>query len=176
MEKVEIVPYNEADRAEYIEMFVEYGNWLDSQVLNHYGVHQFQISVRETIERLVPQFTSIKPPEGDILFLKVDGIIACMARFDKFDDGIGFVHNVWTNPNYRRRGYASQLMSFVEDKAREYGYRFLRLDHGGFNVPAHRMYENLGYKKIDRFTDFDRIENDPRAKYYLDKVYMEKKL
>jgi hypothetical protein len=42
MSEVEFVPYDEvAHKADYIDMFIEYGKWLDSQVLDHYGFHLF---------------------------------------------------------------------------------------------------------------------------------------
>lgn len=174
---VEFVPYDEAaHKADYIDMFIEYGKWLDSQVLDHYGVHLFQSGVKETVDRLVPRFTAIKPPEGIFLIMKVDGKTAGMARLDRIDENVGMVHNVYIYPEYRGKGYSTRMMDVLEEKARGFGYSFLRLDTGGFNVVAQSLYRKLGYVEIERFTDFDNLKNPVTRQYYLEKIYMEKKL
>lgn len=177
MAEVEFLPYDEVThKADYIDMLVEYCKWLDSQVLDHYGFHLFQSDIKETIDRLVPRFTAIKPPEGITLIMKVDGKTAGMARLDRIDENVGMIHNVYIYPEYRGKGYSIQMMDVLEEKARSYGYSFLRLDTGGFNAVVQSLYRKLGYVEVERFTDFDNLKNPVTRQYYLEKIYMEKEL
>ena len=159
------------------DMFLEYGKWLDEQVFKHHGFHLFRYGdVKSRISSLIPRFTSYDPSEAILLLLTVDGNVAGMTRLDKFDDGIGMIHNVFIYPEYRGRGLSKQMMYVVEEKAREFGYRFIRLDTGGFNVAAQSLYRKLGYYEIERFTDFENLKRERTRPYYLEKVYMEKQL
>jgi GNAT superfamily N-acetyltransferase len=176
--EVELLPYDEEiHKADYIDMFLEYGKWLDDQVVNTYGFHLFPDGdIKKVVDRVVPIFTKYGPLEGIIFILKIDGKSAGMVRMSKFNENIGMIHNLYIYPEYRGKGYSKQMMYFLEDKAREFGYSFLRLDHGGFNIVAQNLYRKLGYVEIDRFTDVARLENEVTQPYYDDKVHMEKKL
>jgi len=68
------------------------------------------------------------------------------------------------------------MMHVIEKKAKEFGFRFLRLDTGGFNVVAQSLYKKLGFVEIERFTDFENLKDESTRPYHLEKVYMEKKL
>ena len=158
-------------------MFEKYCKWLDDQVVKHYGVHLVpEGELKTLIDRLVPRFTQYDLTEAVIIILKVDGKTAGMARLNKFSDKIGMIHNVYIYPEYRGNGYSKSLMSSLEDKAREFGYDFLRLDTGGFNLVAQNMYKKLGYIEIERFTPKAGLENEKTQKYYDEKIHMEKKL
>ena len=177
MVKVDILSYQpERHSEEYKQMFVAYGNWLNSEVKRHYGVFLIPVEDKKFIENLVAQFTSIKPPEGDIYIVEVDGRAAAMGRISTLMKGIGEVNNVYTRPEYRRKGYSKMLMSELEDQARKFGFTTLRLDTAGFNIPAQRLYQKLGYTRINRYSGKTSLENEKTQQYYDEKVYMEKKL
>ena len=134
MVEIEFVNYDEnTHKTEYIDMFMEYGKGLDDQVVSTYGYHLIPDGdIQKLADRLVPLFTSYDPSEGVLLILYVNGNVAGTARLDKFADKIGNVHQVFIYPKYRGNGYSKQLMYVLEDKARDFGYSFLRLDTGGF--------------------------------------------
>jgi ribosomal protein S18 acetylase RimI-like enzyme len=158
-------------------MFLDYGTTLNDEVLRHYGVPLARDgNIKQFMEDLIPQYTSIKPPEGIIYILEENGKAAAMARVDTFEKGIGEVHNVYTSPGFRRKGYANLLMKKIEETALEFGLPVLRLDTAGFNVPAQRLYQKLGYSKIERYTSIDRSRSEPLQRYYREKWYMEKKI
>jgi len=178
MVEVEIVPYNAGLHFQDLyDMYIGYGIWLDSEVLKHYGIHLITDgNVKQLTDNVIQSFTTIKPPEGIIYILEEDGKAAGMVRLDTLQKGIGEVHNVYTRPEYRRRGYSTLLMTQIEKTALEFGFSALRLDTGGFNIPAQRLYQKLGYKMIERYTSVDPSRNEVLRRYYKEKWYMEKKL
>jgi ribosomal protein S18 acetylase RimI-like enzyme len=170
------LPYDdERHRAKYMEMMVEYCTWLDNEVYTHYGVRLFPDGdIQGFVDGYTSIWTAVKPPMGIIYILEVDGEAVGMGRIDTFEEGIGEVHNVWTNPEHRGRGYATRLMNHLENKAKEFGFSALRLDTAKFNIPAQRLYIKRGYSEIERYREITRNENI--RLYYEEKVYMEKKL
>ena len=168
---------DERHRAQYIEMMVEYCKWLDDQVYLHYSVKLIQDGkIDEFVERNTSRWVSVKPPMGIVLILEVDGEVVGAGRFDTFEEGVGDVHNVWTNPKHRGKGYATRLMNHLEIKAKEFDFTALRLDTAKFNIPAQRLYRKIGYNEIERYREITRNENENIRLYYEEKVYMEKNL
>jgi len=177
MVDVHFIQYDdERHRAQYIEMLREYTEWLDNEVNNHYGVKLIQDSeINQLIQRFVPIWTSVKPPRGDIYILEANNKAVGMGRLSTLEEGIGEVHNIWTSPEHRGKGYATRLMKHIEEKAREFGFSKLRLDTARFNHPAQRLYHKIGYREIDMYKP-GSFHNESLKRYYEEKVYMEKKL
>lgn len=174
-QQVDFVPYNEEKhRAKYLEMGANYGEWLDNQVLQHYGVSLFQgIDVKSFMEDRVQVWSAINPPTGIILILEVDGVVGGMGRIDTWDEGISEVHNIWIVPAFRGKGFAIRLMGELEARAREYGFGIMRLDTARFNVAAQSLYRKLGFSEIDRYSQ-TVFSNERLRQYYEEKVYLEK--
>ena len=60
---IDFVEYDENIHKENLaDMYLEYGKWLDEQVLKHYGFHLFKDGdVKSRIDIILPQFTSYDP-------------------------------------------------------------------------------------------------------------------
>ncbi len=178
MTDLHFLPYNdEIHRVKYHELLVDYGEWLDNEVYSHYGVRLFQdedISI--WFERMIPIWGSMRPPEGIICILETDGEVVGMGRLDTQEEGVGEVHNVWTCPKDRGKGYASRLMAHLEERARAFGFRAIRLNTQRFNLPAQSLYRKIGYREIERYSYDTFFENENLRKYYAEKMYMEKRL
>jgi len=58
---------------------------------------------------------------------------------------------MWTNPTYRRRGFATIVLEALERAARAVGYTTLRLETGPAQPEAQAMYEGRGYQRIPVF-------------------------
>lgn len=57
--------------------------------------------------------------------------------------------------DYRRRGIAGQMISFIRDYAKEQGFKKLELNMWEFNEGALAFYEAVGFKTYRRFMDMD---------------------
>jgi len=177
MTRVGVVSYHTETHSEaYYDMLVEYGLWLDREVMKHYGEHRLNIDDKNLFKDVFKRFTSIKPPEGDIIILEVHGEAAAMARFSTLEEGIGEVNNVYTRPEFRRRGYTTRIKTTLEETARNYGFSIFRLDTAGFNKPAQNLYKKLGYNEIVRYSKVDPTKSEAMQRYDEEKMYMEKKL
>ena len=66
---------------------------------------------------------------------------------DLADDEVATVHILAVSPRYQGHGYARAMMRDVIDLAKGMGKKAVRLDALACNIPAHRLYESLGFIK-----------------------------
>ncbi len=66
------------------------------------------------------------------------------------------VHRLCVHPNRRGKGYASRLMDFAEQYARDNKYTAIRLDANTANSAAINLYEKRNYEKIGQVFFRDR--------------------
>ncbi len=68
-------------------------------------------------------------------------------RVRQQSDGVeGYVFDVAVSPSLQGRGYGRALMLAGEDAARDLGADTMKLTVFGHNLPAQRLYDNLGYE------------------------------
>ena len=54
------------------------------------------------------------------------------------------------HPGFRRRGFGRTLLACLEHRARELGYRQLRLNTPVVLTAAQRLYDSAGYREVGR--------------------------
>jgi ribosomal protein S18 acetylase RimI-like enzyme len=116
------------------------------------GKIQFDEAVaRESFRR----FLSL-PAFGRVWLLRegstIVGYIVLTIGFSfEFRGHDAFVDELYIDPAFRRRGFGTQAVAFLEEKAREMGVNAIHLevDHG--NDSALELYRRAGYRDHDRF-------------------------
>ena len=61
---------------------------------------------------------------------------------------IGLLSNMYTNPNYRRKGIAKKLLSLVVNDARKYGCGVIQITASDIGV---KLYTDFGFVHNDNF-------------------------
>lgn len=122
-----------------------YGRWI-------YGLHP----TKEMIENYIRQGVMYRLEDGQDIAAVVavtpyqeEGYHGIDWQVELVDDEVAVVHLLAVNPHFQKRGYAKTTMKEVIELAREKGLKAVRLDALECNVPAHRLYESLGFKKRD---------------------------
>jgi ribosomal protein S18 acetylase RimI-like enzyme len=113
-------------------------------------IHFDEEAARATLRR----FFAL-PAFGSFWVLVVAGrmigyVILTIGFSFEFRGHDAFIDELYVEPEYRRRGFGRQAMTFVEAKARERGVNALHLevDHG--NDPALELYRGIGYQDHQR--------------------------
>ncbi|AVT37345.1 GNAT family N-acetyltransferase [Plantactinospora sp. BB1] len=104
--------------------------------------------------------TEFEPPAGAFLVAYLDEVPVGCAGW-RTHDGAGDVaelKRMYVSPVARGRGVARQVLSAVEDSAREYGRRRLILECGDRQPEAIALYQGSGYQRIP---DFGYYRNEP---------------
>jgi ribosomal protein S18 acetylase RimI-like enzyme len=58
----------------------------------------------------------------------------------------GFIHDLWVEPAFRRRGLARALVLAALDRFRALGVTQVRLETAGANEPARRLFASCGFR------------------------------
>ena len=61
-------------------------------------------------------------------------------------NNINSVHRLAIHPHLKTPGLASQMMTYIENKAKSEGYEVIRLDTYSLNTAANRFYTKIGYQ------------------------------
>ena len=122
-----------------------YGRWI-------YGLHPTE----EMIEDYVRQGMMYRLEEGQetvalvaVTPFQTEDYHDIPWQVELRDDEVAVVHLLAVNPFFQKQGYAKKVMTEVIEHARKEGLKAVRLDALECNVPAHRLYESLGFKKQD---------------------------
>ncbi len=84
------------------------------------------------------------------LFLGKD--LVSIAALNSHSNSIGQVGGVFTSKTFRQKGYSKANMSHLLKDCRDYHHhRKSILFTGESDIPAQKLYESLGYKKIGNF-------------------------
>jgi GNAT superfamily N-acetyltransferase len=90
-------------------------------------------------------------PAGLFMVVMDGEVTAAGGGFRRYDASTSEVKRMWTNPRYRRKGLASQVLAALEDAARDAGYARIVLETGPRQPEAAAMYASRGYSRIDPY-------------------------
>ena len=99
-----------------------------------------------------PEPHAFEDPDGCFLVARLDGkAVGCAGICRCEGESTAELRRMYVAPEARRLGIARLLMSRLEQKARELGYRTLRLETGPEQPEAVRLYETNGFLTIFNF-------------------------
>ena len=91
------------------------------------------------------------PAMEHFVIARVEGKAAGCGMVLELEPGIAEIKRVWIAPELRGTGVASRIMDHLEVRAREGGYRLVRLDTNGTLTEAQAMYRKRGYREVPRY-------------------------
>ncbi|MFN7138320.1 MAG: GNAT family N-acetyltransferase [Limisphaerales bacterium] len=93
------------------------------------------------------------PPQGLFLVLTCGNIVVGTGAVRSIDQETCELKRMWFLPSYRGHGFGKQMAEMLLDFARSAGYRRILLDTDPRQLAAQRLYQKLGFKRIDRYND-----------------------
>jgi GNAT superfamily N-acetyltransferase len=88
------------------------------------------------------------PPSGTFVVLIDGGEVLAGGGLRRISDDTCEVKRMWTAAGHRRKGYASRVLTGLEDAARAAGYATLLIETGPLQPEAIRLYTSRGYERI----------------------------
>lgn len=156
---------------DFRQLCIESFAWHWDQLLENYQVDMVPMfgTPQEYFVVQLESYITLKPPEGILYILEVDGEAAGMGAITKYSDDIGEIHRMYNRPQYRGRGYAQQLLDRLLEAGREFGYTTFRLATPKFAHAGQHIYRKAGFVDIEEYRD---VSNPIARKYW---ICMEKK-
>jgi len=174
--KYEFVLYHdEKHRKQFYALNLEYLTFVVTENKATYGIDVIPDggTVEEYLKRVFNKFTMIKPPEGIIYILEKDSLVEGMGVLREIEDGVGEIKRMYIKPRSQGKGYGKELYGLLEERARVFGFRKLRLDTADIAQAALHIYKKNGFVEIENYSGG---EWDNRTDIEGILVYMEKKL
>lgn len=84
--------------------------------------------------------------------------VGCGA-FKASDKSSVEIKRMYTNPEYRNKGIASEILNALETWCKELGYNFCVLETGKRQTEAVKFYKKNNYNIIPNFEPYKGIEN-----------------
>lgn len=85
---------------------------------------------------------------GEFLLGEADGRLVAMGALLRAGPSTGEIKRMRVDPNYQRQGFGRRILDELEARARELGYRRLRLDTTTGQTAAQALYAESGFTKI----------------------------
>ena len=93
------------------------------------------------------------------MVLEHDGIWVCALRLYCIDDKLYYIEALETHPEYRRKGYAAQLLTDVIDLLKERGAYMIRDCVDKKNMASLLTHQKVGYV-INSGEGYDYLQNE----------------
>ena len=87
---------------------------------------------------------------GEFYVGTVDGRVVGMGALMRLSDDRAEIRRMRVHPDFQRRGLGRQMLSALERRAADLGFRTLVLDTTVQQVLAIRLYTQSGYKEVGR--------------------------
>ncbi len=128
------------------ELFIEYANYLD-----------INLDFQDFDEELKTLPGNYAPPEGCLLLAFYNDKLAGCVGVRKFKNEICEMKRLYIRPDFRKKNIGKTLSKVITLKAKEIGYRSMRLDTLPFMREAINLYSSLGFKEITpyRYNPFE---------------------
>src|SRR5690606_21332652 len=91
--------------------------------------------------------------KGCFLVARLDGRPVGCGAVRALDAGTGEIKRMWVAPEARGTGLARRLLDALEEQARGFGMRRVRLDTNRTLKEAPALYRKAGYREIGRYND-----------------------
>ena len=115
------------------------------------GAHAGNGPWDDDLHRIEAEFIS---NGGEFFVGVVDRRIVAMGALRRLDDTRGEICRMRVHPELQRRGLGTRILSMLEERARELGFRTLTLDTTVGQVAAMSMYMKSGYEEVARGRKF----------------------
>lgn len=104
--------------------------------------------------------THFNPPRGECLLARLDGAPAGVVMLKPYSPGVCELNRMYVTRAARGRGLGRALCEGLLARARELGYREVRLDALNERVEALPLYRKLGFGTDPAPPDFVRTDPD----------------
>ena len=153
---IEIVPAQSGEALEHvITLSQEYVTWMLGEIPVHYpelDINEFASEHEyDDVRKKFPG--EHVPPAGCLLIALSDSEVSGCVAVGKLTGAIGEMRTLFVRPAFRGTGVGKKLAIASINKAREFGYSYVRLDTLGFMHSALKLYHSLGFYDIAPYRD-----------------------
>ena len=115
--------------------------------------HGLDISYQGIEEELADLPGKFAPPDGRLIMAVIpEQAIGC-AALRRIDPKVCELKRMFVLPQFRGQGAGKALALRLIEDAKTIGYECMRLDTGNFLTAAVKLYESLGFQRIEPYNE-----------------------
>ncbi|MEJ8757378.1 GNAT family N-acetyltransferase [Pontibacter sp. H259] len=96
---------------------------------------------------------------NEVIVVYLNGKAAGCGAIKPYTKSIAEVKRMFVHPDYRRQGIAKQVLTALEEWAKELGYTSTILETGMKQPEAIELYKNSNYTVIPNYGQYAGVEN-----------------
>lgn len=100
------------------------------------------------------------PPEGALLLAHYEGAAAGCVALRRIDAAACEMKRMFVYPRFHGKGVGRALGEAIIREAKSRGYSAMRLDTSVRQMEAQRLYESLGFRRIDPYYELPAALRD----------------
>ncbi len=127
--------------------FISLISYLDDELYEMYGELQKFYNKHNIIEF-----------NKNVIVIYIDKIPACCGCFKKFNEETVEIKRMFVKKDYRGRGISKIILTELEKRAVDQGFKKAILETGVKQVEAIGLYKKSGYKIIENYGQYAGIE------------------
>lgn len=104
-------------------------------------------------QSLAPTLDGFAPPRGTFLVMRLHGELVGCGGFKRDAVGVAYIKRMWVSRDVRGLGLGRRLLQELETRAKNLGYRTIRLETQKSLKEAQHLYRSSGYRQVPRFND-----------------------
>lgn len=135
------------------QLWTDYLTWGNDKMQALYGVHPH--NPKEAVEQDIRTIDKFLPPHGRLMLAFIDNHACGIGCLKSINTEIGEVKRMYVDPTYRNIGAGRAILESLLTKAKEAGYKKVRLDSPKFMEPAHALYRSFGFKDIPVYPEVE---------------------
>ena len=120
---------------------------LHNIALNEVGAHAGNGPWDDDLHRIEAEYLEAG---GEFYVGIIDGRIVAMGALKRLADDRVEICRMRVHPELQRRGLGTRILSRLEQRAKELGFRTLTLETTAGQIAAIRMYAKAGYEEVAR--------------------------
>jgi GNAT superfamily N-acetyltransferase len=122
--------------------------WIAEQFRSRYQLDARAIvgqTISAHVDTHIDDYMRLRPPDGVIYLLEVDGAFAGMGALRTLSDPVGEIKRMYIRPPYRGHGYGTELVPRLLDAGRAFGCVSFLLETSKFMTVAQHLYTAAGF-------------------------------
>jgi GNAT superfamily N-acetyltransferase len=104
-------------------------------------------------QSITPTLDEFAPPAGTFLVMRRNGELVGCGGFKRLSADAAYLKRMWVAPEARGLGLGKLMLEALENRARELGYRKVRLETHKSLGEAQMLYRGRGYQEIPAFSE-----------------------
>ncbi|MGD2141887.1 MAG: GNAT family N-acetyltransferase [Candidatus Bathyarchaeota archaeon] len=147
-----IVPFDSSIHMEqFRQLCIETYTWHREALMENHRIDFVSVlgkPIIELVDARLDSYLNVDPSQRALYLLESEGEAAGMGAIQKIKGDIGDIGMMYTRPQYRRRGYARQMLNRLLETGREMGCSTFWLRTPKFSFAPH-LYRSVGFEERD---------------------------